>query len=581
MSAAMTYQKLEHIRQQAKGDFTIIRPTMIEVGSWILPHRNSFMLGQTKGERVNRHIVDTTHLTAHRSFVAGHSEGNTSSTRPWFRHAHGNPDINRKPENRKWLDMLTMRVHALFTGSNFYNAAGVFYGDYGCYNTGAHWIEELDPYGIHVHTLEPGSYFVLNDRFGQAEVMVREFDLTVRQIVQRYGKLLDNGKRDWSNFSKRVKELWERGDYATKIGVVHVNMLNDDFNPKEPVGGDNRQYCSYHYESGMNFADSGNYVDGMLFNPPEHYGTGKPMVFLKKEYSVRKPTIVGRTESAGFPYGLKGSGTDALGAIKSLNKKAISKDVAIEKAIDPTFQGPNNVNKTYLTNQARRYIGLDATALAQGGIKTIYDLTPAVNLLNSDVSDLRQQVSKLFFEDYLLFLTANPKTRTAEETKAVVNEQQLVIGPNLQSLNWSYNVPLVEFGTNYVIENDPFLPPPPPDLQGQFLRIEMISVFAQAQRSADLPNIDSFMQRVIGLSPVAPGVMQKANVDAYLDLLEDRLYLPAGLNRGQAEVDQMREAAQAQMQRQQMMQETIPAMATAEKDMAMAERQQQGSQQLG
>lgn len=76
--------------------------------------------------------------------------------------------------------------------------------------------------------------------------------------------------------------------------------------------------------------------------------------------------------------------------------------------------------------------------------------------------------------------------------------------------------------------------------------------------------------------------MQKANVDAYLDLLEDRLYLPAGLNRGQAEVDQMREAAQAQAQRQQMMQETIPAMATAEKDMATAARQEQStSAQLG
>jgi hypothetical protein len=94
---------------------------------------------------------------------------------------------------------------------------------------------------------------------------------------------------------------------------------------------------------------------------------------------------------------------------------------------------------------------------------------------------------------YLLYLTNNPKTRTAAETNAIVEEQQRVIGPNLQSLNFTYNIPVLEWVMDYVLYEDPYLQSPPEDLIGQSMKPEFISVFAQAQKAADLPSIDRYL----------------------------------------------------------------------------------------
>jgi hypothetical protein len=176
-------------------------------------------------------------------------------------------------------------------------------------------------------------------------------------------------------------------------------------------------------------------------------------------------------------------------------------------------------------------------------------------------------VDKFFFADFLLFLSMNPKTRTATETTAIINEQQLVIGPNLQALNTSFNVPHVEYVVNYVLSEDPLMPPPPPELEGEFLRIEMISTFAQAQRAADLPQINQYVDMLQRVGQLDPSVFQKANLDRLCDLYEDRLFLPAGLNRDQSDVDAKREQAAMQAQRQQMLTESLPSVAGAVKDL--------------
>lgn len=551
---------LEYIRQIAEQKFEQVKGTWIDLGRWAIPHRMKYIMSQTEGSRNNHHIVDGTHLLSLRSFVAGFLEGNTSSTRPWFRHIHPDQDINGASENREWLDLLTRRVLGVLSGSNFYNEAGQFYYDYGAVNTGCHVIEEL-PDRLHFHTLTPGSYMVINNGINEADILVRKFTLNVKALVDTYGVKNKNGSVSWDNFSSLVKNLYDRSEYTEKIEVVSVIMRNEKFNPDEPIGGKNRQWCIHTYESCG--SDKNSYTD--YWGEKSSQGDEK---FLKVSYSSRKPFIVGKSNTSdNFEYGENGPTTMAIHAIKSLNKKAISKDVAIEKLLSPTVQGPANLKKSYITTQANRFIPLDPTSAAQGGLKSVYEINPAVVALTSDVEDLRRMVDKFYFADFLLFLSMNPKTRTATETNAIINEQQLVIGPNLQSLNWSYNVPLIDFVTDYVIEKDPYLPPPPPALEGEWLRVEMISTFAQAQRSADLPQINQYIDMITRVGQLDPSVFQKANLDRLCDLYEDRLFLPAGLNRDQGDVDAMREKALQEQQRQQLLTEALPSVAGAVKDL--------------
>lgn len=182
---------------------------------------------------------------------------------------------------------------------------------------------------------------------------------------------------------------------------------------------------------------------------------------------------------------------------------------------------------------------------------------------------MRRQVDKFYYADFLLFLSNNPKTRTAAEANAIVQEQQTVIGPNLQSLNFTHNLPVTDYIMSYNLENDPHLPPPPEGLQGEFIRTEFVSVFAQAQRAADLPSIERYMAMISQVGQLNPAIWDKANVDKFADLIDDRLYLPVGLNNPQALVDAKRQQAQAMAQRQQMLEQQLPAVAGAAKDLGL------------
>lgn len=570
MADKYSKSNLEYVRSIAEQKFELVKGTWTDLGRWVIPHRMRYMLNQPEGQRVNHHIVDGTHLLAHRSFVAGFLEGNTSSTRPWFRHIHPDQDVNGASENRFWLDLLTRRVLSALSSSNFYNAAGQFYYDYGAVNTGCHVIDELET-RLHFHTLVPGSYYIINNALNEAEILVRKFTLNVKALVDAYGVKNKSGTYQWDNFSPNVKTLYDRSDYTEKIEVVSITMKNENFDINQPIGGKNRQWCTHTYESCGGDSANSPYRD--YWGATSYDSDGIDNKFLKVSYSQRKPFIVGKSDSSdNFEYGENGPSLMAIHAIKSLNKKAISKDVAIEKMLAPTVQGPASLKKSYITTQANRFIPIDATSMAQGGLKNVYEINPAVVALTSDVQDLRQMVDKFYFADFLLFLSMNPKTRTATETQAIINEQQLVIGPNLQSLNWSYNVPIIDFVTDYIIEKDPYLPAPPEALQGEWLRVEMISTFAQAQRAADLPQINQYVDMLQRVGQLDPSVFQKANLDRLCDLYEDRLFLPAGLNRDQGDVDAMREKIQQQAQRQQMLTEALPSVAGAVKDLRQVQQ---------
>lgn len=560
----------EYLRVQAKQKFDQVRSSWIDCGRWALPHRTTWLLAQLPGERRNQHIVDSTHVLALRSYVAGFLEGNTSATRPWFRIQTSDPEINAVPENKKWLQALTRQTLKTLTSSNFYHAAGEFYYDFGVFNTGGHFIDEIKG-KLFFHTLMPGSYYVINNGLGEVVVLVREFQYSVKALVETYGEKRD-GNWIWSNFSSTTKKMYDDGNYTQMIDVVQVIELNDDFDPNEPQINLNKQWISKTYElhtgKGEYVQEFGQFVSGDSSERDEK-------LFLKVSASKRKPFIVGKSlTQSNYEYGTKGPTSDALGLIKSLNKKAIGKDRALEQMLKPALQGPANLKKSYITTAANKYVPLDAFALQQKGMRPIFEINPAIGSIIEDVSDLRDQVDKLYYADFLLFLSRNPKTRTATETDAVVNEQQLVIGPNLQSLNWTYNVPVVDFVMDYTLDEDDVLGPPPDALAGQFLRPEFISVFAQAQRAADLPSVDRYVAMVAEVSQIDPSILFKANLDKLADIYEDRLYLPEGLNRPQDKADALKQQAMAERERQQKI-EQMTQMAGAAKDIGQANKGEQ------
>jgi len=548
-------QHLEYLRQRAKQKFDKVRGTWADCLRWTLPHRATWILSQTRGERKNQHIVDPTHILGLRSFQAGFLEGNTSASRPWYRVGSKDGQADDKENVKAWLQHFTQRTLINLGSSNFYNAAGFFYNDYGVVNTGAHYFETTDT-GFFVHTLIPGSYYVLDDAYNQAEILIREFILPVKAVVDKYAK------KDWSNISKRVRKMYEDGDYTRQVDIVHVVMPNPDYDFTTPEDIRNRRWLELTYELGSSNG-SFNTGDASDYNYDESIDDG---LFLKRHTGKRKPFVVGKSTEQ-FEYGEKGPTLDALGIIKSLNKKAISKDQALEQIVHPALQGPASLRKSYVAHTPNTFVPIDGkSAGLKQKLEPIFQVSPAISALIQDVGDLHQVVDKLYYADFLLYLTRNPRTRTATETNAILEEQQRIIGPNLQSLNSTYNVPVVEWIMDYTLFEDPYLQTVPQELEGKVLKPDFVSVFAQAQKAADLPSVDRYVSAMMNVAQLDPSVLDKVNLDKYADIIEDRLYLPAGLNNPQSKVEAMRNQARQQQARQQAMEQTAPAMAKAAKD---------------
>lgn len=557
-------KELEARRLQLKEEFeNTVRQDWIDKGLWVEPSSVKYMIGREKGRRDNHHIVDLTHIIAHRSLVAGFMEGNTSTTRSWFKFAHPDQELNAYRPVKEWMQNLNERCLAIGTSSNLYHALGIAYADWGIFDTSVIYINEYSK-GPHFTVLGAGTYYLANDYTGLASELVREFPISVKQLVETYGKKI-NGEWDWSNFSDRVKTMYLNGSYNVDVTIAEHCMPNPSFSNDLPEAGSNRKWTCVTYEC------MGDANRDVMDKITSGFSRADDEKFLKISYRTRKPFIAFRNRSSNnFAYGETGPTTLALGSIKSLNKKAISKDIAMDMMLRPPVQGPASLKKSYQNVNPSSYIPLDPQAAAAGGAKQIFQINPAIATLNADVADLRNMVRKMYYEDFMLFLSQNPKTRTAAEVNAILSEQQLVIGPALQSLDYTLNNPLVDYLADYAMFEDPYVKEMPEELAGSTLRTVFISVFAQAQKAADLPSIERYMAMITNVGQINPTIFDKANLDKLADLYEDRLYLPAGLNRSNEEVEARRQKNAADMQRQQMLNETIPAMAGARKDVAQA-----------
>jgi len=150
-----------------------------------------------------------------------------------------------------------------------------------------------------------------------------------------------------------------------------------------------------------------------------------------------------------------------------------------------------------------------------------------------------------------------------------MDEQKSVIGPNLQSLNKTYNTVIAEYMLDFVIENDEYIGEIPEDLQGAWIETEFTSPFAQAQKAFDLPQINQFVAQWSQIAQLIPSAWNNININKLAQIYEDRYQLPAGLNNPATEVDAMMRQAQEQAQRQQQL-EALPKAAAATKSMVEA-----------
>jgi len=142
-------------------------------------------------------------------------------------------------------------MNTSFLRSNLYNVLPNSYGDIGQFGTAAMSMEEdFNGDVFFCQSFPIGSYMIAKNEYGKVDTFCREFKMTVRQIVQKFG--IDEVKKEinWSKISNYVKNLWDINQTEQWIEVVHFIYPNPDYNPKK-LESKFKKYYSCYYERGI------------------------------------------------------------------------------------------------------------------------------------------------------------------------------------------------------------------------------------------------------------------------------------------------------------------------------------------
>lgn len=514
-----------------------------ELGAFILPRRTRFMTSdRDRGNRRNYAIINSTAGLAARTLRAGMMSGFTSPARPWFRMTTADPEMMKLSAVQEWLYDVTWIMSDMFLRSNLYTSLQTVYGDMGVFGTAAMMIMEDFERGIHTFPFVIGSYYLAADYKLRINVFMRDYQMTVRQIVEEFAWNPITKKYDWENVSGMVKNLYEIGTTEAWIDVTHAVVPNPEYNP-DSKRSDKKKYLSVYYERG---SVSGQYS----------ISTFDSMKVLSRKGFDKFRILAPRWEVSGEDiYGTYCPGMEALGDQQGLQIYERRGAQALEKSINPAMVAPSS-----LRSQKASVVPGDITYLdTRDGMQKFepaYQINPNFQQLNIEKAAIMERIKQCFHTDlWLVVSNLDRGNVTAEEIRALQNEKLQEVGPVVDRLNQDLLDPLVEQAYE-IMWSQGRLPIPPPVMRKMPLKVEYTSIIAQAQKALAAGGIEQFTGYALKLKemhPEDPGVLDKFDIDQALDRYGEDLSIPPGILRDDEKVEEIRAGrAQAQQQQQQL-----------------------------
>jgi hypothetical protein len=506
-----------------------------ELADFLLPRRYKWLITpnqMTRGSPINQHILDSTGTLAARNLASGMMSGISSPTRPWFRLKIGRIDSTQTSPVSLWLNECERLMMLVFQESNFYNAVATVYFDLVIFGTAVMLMYEDYDNVIHCFTPCFGEYYVDNDGRMRPLIFFREFTLTVDQVVNQFG---------YENCSTQVKTLYDEGKagLTREIIVAHAIEPNDDarrFGIPEIF-----KYREAYWEWGGSASPQG----GISYAPG----------FLRKGGFREAPHIIVRWDLVSNDAYGRSPGMDALPDVKQLQQEVRRKAQAIDKAVNPPM-----VADIQLKNQPASLLPGGTTYVAgmmqanNSGFTTAYgNWRPDIGAITEDLNEVRQRIRTIFYND-LFQVISQFQTRSnvsATEIDARRSEALVMLGPVLERIQYELLSPTID-RTFSIMSRAGILPPAPPEIRGQNIDIEYVSMLATAQLAAATSGIERTLQIAGGLVGVDPSVMDNIDIDFAIEKYSSLLNNDPRMIRAPDQLKQIRDQrAQQQAQAQQ------------------------------
>lgn len=507
-----------------------------QLASVLLPRRWRWLVPPSqwaRGQVINQQIIDSTGTMAARVLASGLMSGTTSPSRPWFKLTHPDREIAEDPEVQKWMDEARGRMLRVMAGSNYYQAKAQQYEDLVIFGTAPMIIYEDYESIIRCYNPAVGEYYCAEGARFDVDTLFRKFTMTVSQVVDEFG--LEACSAD-------VRQAWETrgGAQDREIVICHAIEPNPDYVADRAhigPGGESRLFK--WREAYWEYGSSG----GMFL---------RRRGFMEQPFSCPRWSVTGNDA-----YG-RSPGMDALGDVKQLQVEQKRKAQAIDKMVNPPMLAdPQLKNEpASLLPGAVTYV---ASGDRQAGFRPVYQVIPPINELKEDMIEVRQRIRDAFYNDIFLMINSmEGQQHTAYEVAIRQQEKLIQLGPVLER-NENEGLGKDIDRIFNIMSRLRMFPPAPPALRDYpTVKVEYVSMLAEAQRAAEVTSIEQLWSFAGSLSAAYAGSpslpTDNLDPDESVKLYANRLGTPARVMTAPNVVAQMRQGRQQAQAQQAAMQ---------------------------
>lgn len=503
-----------------------------EIARYVMPRRAPGMNGTilTPGTENEARLFDTTAIDANMTLANGQLAWMSPLESAWFAFE---PRAKNDDAARLWLSAATEAARDELAVSNFYTAVHEFYLDRGAFGTACLYVEPGRRDLLNAQAWPVGSFVVDEDENGVVDTVMREFELTARQAVQKFGaEALSAKLRKAAADPKAV---------ADKFKFLHAIYPREDAErDKAKLDGPNMPIASVYLE-----------LDGCQVCRVSGYEEMPVMVSRYLEWG----------SGMGSHYGWSPS-FSALPEARQVNFMQKMMDALAEKAAFPPVLAPEDLEGEIDPNaMGVTYFSRD---LAAAGLRPTEWMTQGrYDIGLQRIAERQKAINRAFHVDLFQMFAQIEKQMTAREVSERSQEKLIQFSPTFSRLTSELFNPLLErvFGIllragrlgpvpeSMVVrlsESQGFVAPP---------KIQYASRIALALRALPSIGYQRTLERVQMVAGVAPQVLDNLDFDKAERATALNDGVPAEFMRPEDEVQKLRQdraaaAAQAQQQAQ-------------------------------
>lgn len=469
-----------------------------------------------RGDKKHEKIVNSTPLDAQRTLAAGMMSGITSPSRPWFELSLPDPKLAELASVKQWLTEVKRILLDTMARSNFYKGLHGVYSDLGPFGTSTLYIEEDEEDGIRAYNFPIGSYCLATSPRGNVDTIFRELRMTVSQLVRLFGI---------EKCSITVQNMHKGKQLDAPIDVIHVIQPNADVQPGM-LGPPGMGWSSCWFESTAESA-------------------------LRESGYEEFPVMCPRWEVTGEDvYGF-GPGWQAQGDCKALQQLEKRGAQAAELIVRPPMQVPASMRNSPVSLLPGAEIYVPETSSGHV-VRPAIELNPnAITVFGVQKQEHEQRIKRAYFADLWMMLSESDGQMTAREVIERREEKLLQLGTVLEALADELLDPVIA-RVMAILFRRGMLPPAPQEIEGQEMRVEYISIMAQAQKLLGTTGVERLVSFVGGIAALDPSVLDTLDIDEIVSQYAAMLGVPPTSVRAKevvAAIRKARAAAQAKQQR--------------------------------